>query len=95
MENLSSVLTAIWGWISTGLTTITGSPILLIGLGIFVAGAVIGLVYRLAFLSSSAFLFSSLALFLASFSALSSLLKKFMKPMFSDLLFPIFLEKDL
>lgn len=47
MENLSSVLTSIWGWITTGLTTITGSPILLIGLGIFVAGAVIGLVYRL------------------------------------------------
>ncbi len=47
MENLSSVLTSIWGWITTGLTTITSSPILLIGLGIFVAGAVIGLVYRL------------------------------------------------
>ena len=47
MTNLSSVLTSIWGWITTGLTTITSSPILLIGLGIFVAGAVIGLVYRL------------------------------------------------
>lgn len=47
MENLTTVLTNIWSWISTGLTTITSSPILLIGLGIFVAGAVIGLVYRL------------------------------------------------
>ena len=47
MENLGTVLTAIWGQITTGLTTITSSPILLIGLGIFVAGAVIGLVYRL------------------------------------------------
>lgn len=47
MDNLSTVLTSIWGWITTGLTTITSSPILLIGLGIFVAGAVIGLVYRL------------------------------------------------
>lgn len=47
MENLTSVLTAIWGWITTALITVTSSPILLIGLGIFVAGAVIGLVYRL------------------------------------------------
>lgn len=47
MENLTSVLTAIWGWITTALTTVTSSPILLLGLGIFVAGAVIGLVYRL------------------------------------------------
>ena len=47
MDNLSSVQTSIWGWITTGLSTITGNPILLIGLGIFVAGAVIGLVYRL------------------------------------------------
>lgn len=47
MTNLSSVLTSIWGWITAGLSTITGNPILLIGLGIFVAGAVIGLVYRL------------------------------------------------
>lgn len=47
MENLTSVLTSIWGWITTALTTVTSSPILLIGLGIFVAGAVIGLVYRL------------------------------------------------
>lgn len=47
MDNVGSVLTAIWGWITNGLGTITGNPILLIGLGIFTAGAVIGLVYRL------------------------------------------------
>lgn len=47
IQNLGSVVTQVWSWISTGLTTITSSPILLIGLGIFVAGAVIGLVYRL------------------------------------------------
>lgn len=47
MENLTAVLTAIWGWITTGLKTVTSEPILLIGLGIFVVGAVIGLTYRL------------------------------------------------
>lgn len=47
IQNLGSVVTQVWAWISNGLTTITSSPILLIGLGIFVAGAVIGLVYRL------------------------------------------------
>ena len=47
MTNLTSVVTQIWSWITAGLTTITSEPILLLGLGIFVAGAVIGLVYRL------------------------------------------------
>lgn len=47
ITNLTSVLTSIWGWITTGLSTIVSEPILLIGLGIFVSGAVIGLVYRL------------------------------------------------
>lgn len=47
MTNLGSVVTQIWSWITNGLTTITSNPILLLGLGIFVAGAVIGLVYRL------------------------------------------------
>ena len=47
IENLGSVVTQIWTWITSGLTTITSSPILLIGLGIFTAGAIIGLVYRL------------------------------------------------
>lgn len=47
MQNLGSTVSTIWTWITGGLATITGNPILLIGLGIFVAGAVIGLVYRL------------------------------------------------
>lgn len=47
MQNLGSTVSQIWAWITDGLATITGNPILLIGLGIFVAGAVIGLVYRL------------------------------------------------
>lgn len=47
MQNLGSTVSQIWTWITGGLATITGNPILLIGLGIFVAGAVIGLVYRL------------------------------------------------
>lgn len=47
LDNLGSVLTTVWSWITNGLSTITGNPILLIGLGIFVAGAIIGLVYRL------------------------------------------------
>lgn len=47
IQNLGAVVSQIWTWISNGLTTITSSPILLIGLGIFVAGAIIGLVYRL------------------------------------------------
>lgn len=47
MTNLTSVLTSIWGWITTALATITSDPILLIGLGIFVVGAIIGLTYRL------------------------------------------------
>ena len=47
MQNLGATVSQIWTWITNGLSTITGNPILLIGLGIFVAGAVIGLVYRL------------------------------------------------
>lgn len=47
MANLTAVVSQIWTWITDGLSTITGNPILLLGLGIFVAGAVIGLVYRL------------------------------------------------
>lgn len=47
MSNLTTVVSQIWSWITAGLSTITSEPILLLGLGIFVAGAVIGLVYRL------------------------------------------------
>lgn len=47
MENLGTVFTTITGWVASIVSTITSSPILLTGLGIFVVGAVIGLAYRL------------------------------------------------
>ena len=47
MENLGTVVTQILTWIGSVLSTITASPILLIGFGIFVVGACIGLVKRL------------------------------------------------
>lgn len=47
MDNLGVLFTTITGWMSTLVTTITSSPVLMIGLGIFVVGAVIGLAYRL------------------------------------------------
>ena len=47
LDNLGTVFTQVSGWIGEIVTTITGAPILLVGLGIFVTGAVIGLAYRL------------------------------------------------
>ena len=47
LTNLGTVFTQITTWLSSIVSTITASPILLIGLGIFVVGAVIGLAYRL------------------------------------------------
>ena len=47
LENLGTVFTQIMSWVTSGLNTITGNPILLVSLGIFVCGAVIGLVYRM------------------------------------------------
>lgn len=47
MENLSTVFTQIGTWLTSIVSVITGNPILLIGLGIFVFGAVISLAYRL------------------------------------------------
>lgn len=47
LDNLGTVFTQIMTWIGSAFGTITGQPLLLLGLGIFVAGAVIGLVYRL------------------------------------------------
>ena len=47
LENLGTVFTQIGTWMTAMVTTITSSPILLVGLGIFVFGAVIGLAYRL------------------------------------------------
>ena len=47
MENLATVFTQITTWVASIVETITASPVLMIGLGIFVVGAVIGLGYRL------------------------------------------------
>lgn len=47
LTNLGSLFTTITGWLADIVSTITSSPILLLGLGIFVVGAVIGLAYRL------------------------------------------------
>lgn len=47
MTNLGTLFTTITGWISSIVSTITSSPILMLTLGIFVVGAVIGLAYRL------------------------------------------------
>ena len=47
LENLGTVFTQVTTWLTNIVTTITSSPILLMGLGIFVVGAVIGLAYRL------------------------------------------------
>lgn len=47
IENLGTLFTTITGWLTSIVSTITSSPLLLLGLGIFVVGAVIGLAYRL------------------------------------------------
>lgn len=47
LSNLGTVFTQVASWLGDIVSTITGSPILLLGLGIFVVGAVIGLAYRL------------------------------------------------
>lgn len=47
LSNLGTVFTQMTTWLGNIVGTITGSPILLVGLGIFVTGAVIGLAYRL------------------------------------------------
>lgn len=47
LANLGVVFTQIASWVTTIVSTITSSPVLLVGLGIFVVGAVIGLAYRL------------------------------------------------
>lgn len=47
MTGLSTLFTTITGWMQSIVATITSSPLLMLGLGIFVVGAVIGLAYRL------------------------------------------------
>lgn len=47
LSNLGVVFTQITSWVTSIVSTITASPILLVGLGIFVVGAIIGLAYRL------------------------------------------------
>lgn len=47
LTNLGTLFTTITGWIASIVTTITSSPVLMLTLGIFVVGAVIGLAYRL------------------------------------------------
>lgn len=47
ISNLTTLFSTITGWVSSLVDTITSSPILMLTLGIFVVGAVIGLAYRL------------------------------------------------
>lgn len=47
MDNLSTLFTQFTGWMVSLVNTITSSPLLMLGLGIFTVGAVIGLAYRL------------------------------------------------
>ena len=47
LTNLGTLFTSITGWVASLVSTITSSPILMLTLGIFVVGAVIGLAYRL------------------------------------------------
>lgn len=47
IQNLGTLFTWITSRMGTLVNTITSSPVLMIGLGIFVVGAVIGLAYRL------------------------------------------------
>ena len=47
LTNLGTIFTQITTWVQNIVSTITASPILMVGLGIFVVGAIIGLAYRL------------------------------------------------
>lgn len=42
-ENFTTVVSEVWSQITAAMTTITGSPILLLGVGVSFAGAVISL----------------------------------------------------
>ena len=43
MENVTSAVTAIFGWLSTAATTITGNEVLCIGIALTCVGGAIGL----------------------------------------------------
>lgn len=47
LDGLAAVFTQLMTWIGTLVTTIASNPLLLVSLGVFVAGAVIGLAVRL------------------------------------------------
>lgn len=47
LDGLASVFSQLMTWIGTLVTTIASNPLLLVSLGVFVAGAVIGLAVRL------------------------------------------------
>lgn len=47
LDGLASVFTQLNTWISSLVTTIASNSLLLVSVGIFVCGAVIGLAYRL------------------------------------------------
>lgn len=47
LEALQTIFTQIMTWMSSLVTTITSNPLLLLPVGIFVVGAVIGLASRL------------------------------------------------
>lgn len=47
LDGLTTVFTQLNAWISSLVTTIASNSLLLVSVGIFVCGAVIGLAYRL------------------------------------------------
>lgn len=47
LDGLAAVFTQLNTWISSLVTTIASNPLLLVSVGIFVCGSVIGLAYRL------------------------------------------------
>lgn len=47
LEAVSTIFTQIMSWMGDLVTTIVQTPLLLIPVGVFLAGAVIGLAYRL------------------------------------------------
>lgn len=47
LESVGTVFSQLMDWIGNLVTTIVSTPLLLIPVGVFLAGAVIGLAYRL------------------------------------------------